>query len=138
MTKSILLDTCAAMRIADGVRLRPEATQALNESATQRVPVMLSPMTAWEVGLLVSRRRYPTTMTVQSWFDSLVVPPFSALAELTSGILIDSSFMPGEPPSDPFDRIFIATARARGYRLMTSDRQILSYAEQGHVQAIAC
>lgn len=138
MTKSILLDTCAAMRIADGVRLRPEATEALNESATQRVPIMLSPITAWEVGLLVSRKRYPATMTVQSWFDSLIVPPFSALAELSSSVLIDSSFMPGEPPNDPFDRIFIATARAKGYRLMTSDRKILNYAEQGHVQAIAC
>lgn len=138
MTRCILLDTCAAMRIADGTRLRPEATEALNVSATQRVPVMISPITAWEVGLLVSRKRYPTTMTVQSWFDSLVVPPFSELAELTSGVLIESSFMPGEPPSDPFDRIFIATARARGYRLMTSDRKILAYAEQGHVQAIPC
>jgi len=138
MTKSILLDTCAAMWIADGARLRPEATEALNESAAQRVPIMLSPITAWEVGLLVSRKRYPATMTVQNWFDSLVVPPFSALAELTSNVLIDSSFMPGEPPSDPFDRIFIATARAKGYRLMTSDRKILNYAEQGHVQAIAC
>lgn len=77
-------------------------------------------------------------MTVKSWFDSLVVPPYSALAELTSSVLIDSSFMPGMPPNDPADRIIIATAREHGYRIMTRDRKILDYADQGHVQAIAC
>lgn len=138
MSRSILLDTCAALWIADGARLEPEAVQALNESAAQRVSVMISPITALEVGRLVSRGRYPTTMTVKGWFDSLVVPPYSALVELTSDVLIDSSFMPGTPPNDPADRIIIATARAHGYRIMTRDRKILDYADQGHVQAIAC
>ena len=126
------------MWIADGARLEPEAIEALNESAAQRESVMISPITALEIGRLVSQGRYPTTMTVKGWFDSLVIPPYSALAELTSSVLIDSSFMPGTPPKDPADRIIIATARAHGFRIMTRDRKILAYAEQGHVQAIAC
>jgi predicted nucleic acid-binding protein len=36
------------------------------------------------------------------------------------------------------DRVIIATAREHGYRIMTRDRKILGYAEQGHVRAIAC
>ena len=88
--------------------------------------------------MLVARRRYSISMTVQSWFDRLVESPNTGLAGLSPAILIQSSFLPGRPPSDPFDRVFIATAREYGYRLMTRDRKILDYAAQGHVQVIAC
>lgn len=138
MTSRVLLDTCAAIWLAEGKSLGASANAALNEVATLKVPVMILPVIAWEVGLLVSRGRYPMTMTVRSWFESLIVPPVSETAQLTTDILINSSFMPDDPPGDPFDRLFIAAARAYGYRLITSDRKILKYAEQGHVQVIPC
>jgi PIN domain nuclease of toxin-antitoxin system len=61
-----------------------------------------------------------------------------ALAELSPQILIASSFLPGDPPTDPADRIFAATAREYGYTLVTRDRPLLDYAEQGHLKALAC
>jgi PIN domain nuclease of toxin-antitoxin system len=36
------------------------------------------------------------------------------------------------------DRIILATAREGGYRLVTRDKHLLAYADDGHVQAIAC
>jgi PIN domain nuclease of toxin-antitoxin system len=53
-------------------------------------------------------------------------------------VLISPSFLPGIPPKDPADRIFAATAREYGYRLVTRDRPLLEYARQGHIQALAC
>jgi PIN domain nuclease of toxin-antitoxin system len=57
---------------------------------------------------------------------------------LTPEILIQSSFLPGDPPRDPADRIIIATARTVGYRLVTRDRLLLAYAEAGHIEGVAC
>jgi len=59
-------------------------------------------------------------------------------AEMTPDILIASSFLPGNPPRDPADRILATTAREFGYKLVTRDRPLLDYAEQGHIQALAC
>ena len=53
-------------------------------------------------------------------------------------ILIASSFLPGSPPRGPADRIIAATARECGYQLVTRDSVLLDYAEQGHIQALAC
>ena len=53
----ILLDTCAAIWIAEGAVIADEAMAALAEAFDRRVPVLVSPITAWEVGQLVSRGR---------------------------------------------------------------------------------
>ena len=138
MRGNILLDTCAAIWITEGARMSGEAEAALDESVGRGRDVMLSPMTAWELGMLVARGRFSISMTVQAWFDRVIGHPNTGVADLTPSILIQSSFLPGNPPPDPFDRVFIATARDHGYRIMTRDSKILGYAQQGHVQAIAC
>lgn len=88
--------------------------------------------------MLVARQRYASRVPVEVWFDALLAQPGTGMAELTPAILVQSSFLPGDPPRDPFDRLFIATARAHDYRLMTRDRKILGYAARGHVDAIPC
>jgi PIN domain nuclease of toxin-antitoxin system len=138
MKGNILLDTCAAIWITEGASISDEAEAALVESMDEGGDVMLSPMTAWEIGMLVARGRYSISMTVQAWFDHAIGRSNTAVADLTPSILIQSSFLPGNPPPDPFDRVFIATARDHGYRIMTRDLKILDYAAQGHVQAVAC
>jgi PIN domain nuclease of toxin-antitoxin system len=65
--------------------------------------------------------------------------PFRArLADLSPDILIAPSFLPGEPPRDPADRIILATARDLGATLITRDRLLLKYGENGQVSTIAC
>ena len=138
MNTNILLDTCAAIWITENAKIAEAAEDELDKSIELGFPVMLSPTIAWEMGMLVARKRYSSRITVQAWFEALLGRPNTAFADLTPSIFIQSSFLPGEPPRDPFDRLFIATARERGYRIMTRDSKILDYAEQGHVQAIAC
>ncbi len=138
MKRNILLDTCAAIWITEGAKISGEALASLDESLAADQEIMLSPMTAWEMGMLVARGRYSISMSVQAWFDHVVGRPNTGLADMSPATLIQSSFLPGNPPADPFDRVFIATARGHGYRIMTRDRLILDYAAHGHVQAIAC
>lgn len=133
----ILLDTCAAIWVVHDAAISAEAEQALTEASAEQVALVVSPMTAWEVGMLVSKGRIALSEEPRSWFSGLLESGVK-LAELTPEILIASSFLPSCPLRDPADRIMAALARAYGYRLMTRDRPLLEYAAAGHLRAIAC
>jgi PIN domain nuclease of toxin-antitoxin system len=134
--RPILLDTCAAIWIGDEV-LRQGAEDELQAAQRDGVPVYVSPITAWEIGLLISRGRLVLAAPPNLWFRAFIETGFR-LAELTPEVLIESSFLPGPPLRDPGDRVIVATARALGYRIMTRDRPILDLALAGHVNAIPC
>src|SRR5258708_4029371 len=111
---------------------------ALNDAIDNDEPAYVSMISSWEIGLLVARGRLPLSMDPLACFERLLDIPGMHLAEISPRILVRSSSLPGRPPNDPMDRIIIATAREGGYRLMTRDRHLLAYAEDGHIQAIAC
>lgn len=106
--------------------------------AVEGKAIYVSPITAWEVGMLTSRKRITLSGSPQQWFGHLIARPGIQLAVLSPGILIAASFLPGTPPNDPADRIIAATARDLDATLMTRDRLLLDYATQGHLRAIAC
>jgi len=134
----LLLDTHAAIWIVRNEPIAPRATEALDATHQAAGIVFVSPITAWEVGLLVSRNRLNLLMTPQRWFDRLLNLPGIQLADLSPDILIASSFLPGSPPRDPADRIILATARDVGATLITRDRLLLKYGEAGQVSTIPC
>jgi len=134
----LLLDTCATIWLAEAEAITKEATRALEEAYDAGAPAYVSPITAWEIGLLNARGRLTLLIKPQLWFQRLSEILRFRLADMSPQVLIASSFLPGEPPRDPADRILAATAREFGYRLVTRDRFLLSYAEQGHIQAIGC
>lgn len=133
----ILLDTCAAIWLQDGSAFRPEGEAALQEAQRIGTQVLVSPITAWEIGLLVSKGRLVLSLPPLTWFEQLLDLGVD-LAPLTPDILIASSQLPGLPLRDPADRIVAATARAMRYRLITRDRPLLDFAASGQVEAIAC
>jgi PIN domain nuclease of toxin-antitoxin system len=134
----LLLDTCAAIWLAEAESIAQRATQVLEEAYDTGTGVFVSPITAWEIGLLNSRGRLSLLIKPQLWFERLFEVLNFQLAEMSPQLLIASSFLPGEPPRDPADRIMAATAREYGYRVVTRDRLLLAYAEQGHIQAVIC
>jgi predicted nucleic acid-binding protein len=64
--------------------------------------------------------------------------PFFLGSEVAILILLASTALPGLPPADPADRIIAATARIQGHVIVTRDRKLLDYAQEGHTRAIAC
>jgi PIN domain nuclease of toxin-antitoxin system len=135
---ALLLDTCAAIWFAEDQDVSEAALDALDEAFDAGAHVCLSPISAWEVGLLVARGRIKLPATPQLWFRRLIELPGMKLADMSPDVLVASSFLPGTLPSDPADRILAATAREFGYILITRDRPLLNYAEQGYIRAIAC
>ena len=137
MTSRLLLDTCAAIWITEDVSLSEQATQAIDGAFSDGESIFVSPITAWERGMLVAKGRLGSTISPHQWFASLIDMGL-ALADMSPDILIDSSLLPGKVHGDPADRIIIATARALNLTIVTSDARILDYAARGHVRALAC
>jgi PIN domain nuclease of toxin-antitoxin system len=135
--RPILLDTCAAIWTNEAPGWSAVAETAIIEADADGAGIYVSPITAWEIGLLVSKGRLSLTLAPKAWFQKLLGNGIR-LAALSPDILMDSTALPGDLHRDPADRILAATARALDYRLMTRDRPLLAYAEQGHIRAIAC
>jgi PIN domain nuclease of toxin-antitoxin system len=133
----LLLDTCALLWVANADPIAGSAKGAI-ENAAKRDAVFVSPISAWEVAMLVSKGRLALSMTPDAWFDAFLSLPGINLAPMPPAILMASALLPGTAPSDPADRIIAATARSEGFTLVTRDAKLLAYANQGHIQALAC
>lgn len=134
----VLLDTCAAMWIVAGNRLKPSAFSALEAAERDREPIFVSPITGWEIGLLAMKGRFRSRYAPQRWLEVLLSLPQVHVADLPPHVLLQSSFLPGSPPREPSDRIIAATAREYGFTVMTRDSELLDFAEQGHLSVLAC
>lgn len=134
----LLWDTCAAIWIYEKARLSDPAIDAMSAAHREGVPAYVSTITAWEVGMLVSRGRLQLLIRPERWFANLFDVPGVVLADLSPDVLIASSYLPGKPPKDPTDRILAATARELGATLITRDRALLAYGKQGHVAVLEC
>ncbi len=134
----LLWDTCAAIWIYEKARLSQAALDAMAAAHRDGVPSYISPITAWEIGMLTSRGRLQLLIKPERWFANLFQVPGVLLADMSPDLLIASSYLPGKPPKDPTDRIIAATARDLGATLITRDRALLDYGAQGHVAVLEC
>ena len=138
----MLLDTCAVIWLANGDALSRQAMTAITY-ASGAEGVLISPISAWEVGRL-SRPGTRRTAVLQflpdpqTWFARVLAGPGIRAVSFTPEIAIDASFLPGDLHSDPGDRIIVATARRLGVPVITRDRQIIAYGTAGHLDVIRC
>ena len=137
MSDAVLLDTCALLWLMEGAELDGAALERI-DAAARESDVRVSPISAWEVGALSARGALVLSTPVETWFGRIIELPGVELAELTPGIFIDSSSLPGAAPGDLADRLLVASARARALTLVTRDKALLDYAGAGHVRALAC
>ena len=139
--EGLLLDTHVLIWFAEGT-LPPDIVATIVDSGLRR-PCRYSPVSAWEASLLARPNhqgvpRYRFDPDPLRWYNDLSRVPYFEETALTAEILIASSDLPGEFHADPADRMLVATARALSCDIITRDRKILAYADQGHVRAIPC
>ncbi|MBI3677295.1 MAG: type II toxin-antitoxin system VapC family toxin [Proteobacteria bacterium] len=138
MNAPLLLDTCAAIWIFDNARMSREAVEAMDRASDLQIPTFISPISAWEIGSLATRKSFRSTLSPDRWFHKLTETHGIQLTELPPQVLIASCFLPGRLNRDPVDRIIAATAREYGLTVMTRDRALLDYAKEGHLSALEC
>ena len=138
MRDAILFDTHTAIWFTQGT-LPQEASRILAAAALAE-GLLLSPVVAWEVGLLARSSRKGAVLGIDpgQWYAALLAQPTISECPLDGATMLASTQLPGEFHKDPADRFLIATARALDCSLMTRDAKILAYADQGHVRAIPC
>ena len=121
----IVLDTATWIWLSsDPDQLSPAARDAIEANGGGSVCAI----SAWEVGMLVSKGRIRIDRPVDRWTDDAMradgIEP--VLVDHRIGVL--ATMLPGEPPSDPADRFIIATALHRGGAVVTPDQEIQEYA----------
>ena len=138
MMQRLLLDTCAVIWMGEDDALSDAAVAALDAANDRGEQVAISPISAWEIGMLAAKGTFASPLLPAAWFSRFVSGGNYSLPVLSPEVLIESSFLPGKPPNDPIDRIIIATARQHDLTLVTRDRKIIDYGVAGHVSVIEC
>jgi PIN domain nuclease of toxin-antitoxin system len=128
----LLLDTHVLVWLMFGdARLGAKAREAVHRACREDC-ALVSAITPWEIGVLVSKKRIELYRDVLAWIQDALALPGVALAPLEPEIAVASTCLPWEMHADPADRILVATARHLGATLVTADAALLEFARQGH------
>ncbi len=133
----LLLDTHAVLWLDSGEKLSAQALDAI-DSAAKSGGVLASPVSAWEIGMLVSKKRISLDIDALEWFQRFLALPGVRLTPLSVTAAIESSRLPEPFHGDPADCLLVATARELACPIVTRDRQILDYADGVSLHAMAC
>ena len=126
MPEPVLLDTHVALWWVAGAqqRLSDAALSVLESDALLHV----SPVSCWEIGMLVERGRVALDREVHDWVDALLAHERVELAALVPRAAVAAAQLP-DFHGDPADRMLWATAAQAPLRLLTKDRRLRAYAE---------
>lgn len=129
----ILLDTHALIWWIEGSgRLSGRAAAAIEDDA----PAVISPISFWEVAVLVERGRIGVDRDLGRWCRDLLASGRAHVATLTPSAAISAARLP-DFHGDPADRFIYATARELSVALVSKDARIREYArDHGDVQVI--
>jgi PIN domain nuclease of toxin-antitoxin system len=133
----LLLDTCVILFLSTATQLNPETVDLL-DNAARAGDLIVSPISALEIGMATARNRLALTHDPLTYFNLFIEKSGATLCNMNADVLVASSFLPGQFHKDPMDRILVSTARHNNFTLITSDRAILAYGKAGHVKTLAC
>ena len=122
----IVLDTPIWVWWVEG---NPRLTQAQTEAveASEDDEIGVSIISCWEVAKLSEYGRIELPYPLQEWCQQALSYPGVVLLDLTTDIVVESTQLPGTFHRDPADQLIVATARAHGCALVTSDDKIRAY-----------
>ena len=129
----IVLDTHVWVLFVSNPELLSKRAKRSLDTAMEEKGILISSISAWEVALLVAKKRLRLTLGVTDWIAKSEALPFITFIPVDNSVAIKSVNLPQPLHSDPADRIIIATAISMGAPLVTKDKKILKYP---HVQTI--
>ena len=130
MTRTLLLDTHIALWLDSGHdRLRPATRELIDDCWQNGGTILLSPVSAWEIALLVDTGRIQLDLPVDEWVRRFLDRPGVEGAALTHGAAARSYQLHHFEPRDPADRLLIATAIELRCPLVTYDERVIGFAE---------
>jgi len=137
VTPTLLLDTHIWIWLVEGTpsTISPRIVERL-ESAADGAALRVSAVSAWEVAMLVQKRRLHLARDTASWVNEALTKRGVMEARLNSTIAVAAASLPAPAPADPADRFLIATAFGNGWTFVTKDATILAYAAETGIQVL--
>jgi PIN domain nuclease of toxin-antitoxin system len=123
----IVLDTHAWIWFISNPELLSEKAKKAVDKSVKEKAVLISSISAWEVALLVFKKRLKLTLKLADWVAKSEALPFIHFIPVDNSIAIKAVSLPQPLHSDPADRIIISTAVSVGASLVTKDEKILNY-----------
>jgi PIN domain nuclease of toxin-antitoxin system len=120
----IVLDTQAWLRLAgEPDRLTRAASSAIRRAARSD-GLAISLVSVWEACWLRRRGKLRAAHPMRAWIANLRTETQVAVVPLTDEICIVAGELPEPLPTDPCDRLIVATALVLGRPLVTADERI--------------
>jgi PIN domain nuclease of toxin-antitoxin system len=123
----IVLDTHTWIWFISKPEVLSKRAKKAVSAAVKEKSVLISSISAWEVALLVIKKRLTLSLDVTDWIAKSEGLPFIQFIEISNAIAIKSVNLPQPLHPDPADRIIIATALSVGVPLVTKDKKLLNY-----------
>ncbi|MGH3701081.1 MAG: type II toxin-antitoxin system VapC family toxin [Pseudonocardiaceae bacterium] len=98
------------------------------ERITAASCVLVSPISCWEVGMLVDKERVRLDRPTAAWVRDVLTTDGIGVAELTPEIAVAATEL-ADFHGDSADRFLYATARLLDVPLLSKDRLLRGYAE---------
>ena len=112
-----------------GAKSRKILLDATNE-------LFISSISTLEIAQLLHKERITLKGDLASWIDQSAERLSLQTITLSNDIAVQAYTLPGAFHSDPADRIIVATARQKQFKLMTADERILAYGQVNVVNAV--
>lgn len=132
----ILLDTNAFIWLLGGEPSLGPLARGDIEAARDEGGVCVSAISMWEISMLARKGKLRFEEEILESLEAFLDETGIRVEPLRLSIAVNAERLPGIIQRDPADRMIVSTARHLACPLVTSDREILDYAAQGHVQAI--
>ncbi len=105
-------------------KLSKKAKAAIDEALTNK-SIYVSTVSTYELAWLCKTERITLDRPFDKWFELLSSIPGLEFISPNNEIMLKASSFPDSVPSDPMDRIIIATALTLGHPLVTADKLII-------------
>ena len=137
VTEPLLLDTQVWIWAVNNEigRVGRHVPDLLTHAAADR-RAHVSAVSVWEAAHAIHRGRVVVRAPLDTWIERAVTAFGGYVWPMDRDVALESVRLPGLTHRDPADRFLIATARVRGARLVTVDREILGYGAAGHVTVL--
>lgn len=125
----LLLDTHVWIWVAAGDSILAPKVRKSIERAKACEYLFISPISIWEISMLVERKKIQLEMDLTDWLKQWVELPGIMTATFSFQVALLSNRLPGNIHGDPADRILVASAYEENAVLVTADEKLLKYGQ---------
>ena len=133
--EKLILDTHILIWYLEGVELSEQQIELI-ENQRSNNQLYISAISIWEISMLINKKKIAISISLNEWLHKVQNIPSLNIIDLSIPILIESCNLPDLEHKDPADRMIIASTRAVNGYLMTLDKKILQYANEGYLKII--